>query len=60
MKNEKPDMSAVVCDEFVRVRVSQTLKRRFTETAVAQGRNPSEAFREAMAEWVSRSAQQHA
>jgi antitoxin component of RelBE/YafQ-DinJ toxin-antitoxin module len=41
-------------DDLVRARVSKKLKEQFTATAKEQGRSPSEALREAMAEWVSR------
>ncbi|WP_431472854.1 ribbon-helix-helix protein, CopG family [Luteimonas dalianensis] len=41
-------------DDLVRARVSKKLKEQFTATAREQGRSPSEALREAMAEWVSR------
>lgn len=58
MKDQNRQEKSVVCNEFVKVRVSRQLKQQFTEVAIAQGRNPSEAFREAMAEWVSRAAGQ--
>lgn len=56
MKTKAPNKPVPTCDVFVNVRVSQKLKDQFTEVAHAQGRNASEAFREAMAEWVGRTA----
>lgn len=41
-------------EDLVKARVSSRLKKQFTDAAAAQGRKPSEALREAMAEWVQR------
>jgi len=55
-KKSKPGQRKA-CEAVMRARVSRQLKDQFLEAANNQGRCPSEALRQAMADWVRRERQ---